>query len=112
MPMSGPTNSGYDLRQLAREFVACSDGRKWQYYKELITGAFYGAPWEGERTIVTFLSSHDRQYSGMSLWDVWVSLDQDKAVSNGETSLLAYQMVRALPNNGMVLFDPEWHLTI
>ncbi len=107
--MSGPTISGYDLRQLAREFVACSDGRKWQYYRELITGAFYGAPWEGEGTIVTFLSSHDRQYSGMSLWDVWVNLDHDKAVSNEETALLAYQMVRALPNNGMVLFDPERH---
>ncbi len=107
MPMSGPTIAGYDLRELAHEFAACNDRRKWHYYKQLITGAFYGATWEDARTIVTFLSSHDRQYSGMSLWDVWVNLDHGKAVNNGETALLAYQMVRALPNNGIVLFDPE-----
>jgi len=107
MLMSGPTNAGYDLRQLAHEFAACSDGRKWQYYRELITGALYGVPWEDEGTIVTFLSSQDRQYSGMSLWDVWVNLDHDMAVNNDETALLAYQMVRTLPNNGIVLFDPE-----
>jgi hypothetical protein len=107
MPMPALTNSCYGLRELAREFASCKDGRKWHYYKELITGAFYGATWEDDRTIVTFLSSHDRQYSGMSLWDVWVNLDHGKTVNNEETVHLAYQMVRALPNNGIVLFDPE-----